>query len=236
MSFDTLLAQFERKEMQDAESEGLSIEEYRERRRAESEAAEEAQRAKDECAKRARRLGAMSRHLSTAGYSAVVNNTLNETTTLTFVKRWLRSDERPPMAILTGNTGCGKTVAAAWGLCRTHGGEYVHARDLAARYMPYSHDQARGVEPMSMEAMMLVIDDMGTERRSSGGKEASDDRFTEAFSTVLETRQWSSRPTIITTNLTPEAFIERYCRDPRDKSRLLSMAVFCKGGRDDLRK
>lgn len=240
MSFEAMLARYAQREQADAEAAGMTLEAYRAKLAAEEAercAQEERERVINDARKRrSYQLGVMARHMPDAAYRAVVEDTLQETATLTFVKAWLRAEPRPPIALLTGHTGCGKTIAAAWGLCRTSGGEYVHARDLGARYMPYSYDEARGITPLRMNASMLVLDDVGTERRSRDGDAVADDRFTEALAMILETRQSGEAPTIIITNHTPKTFIATYCKDPRDKSRFTAMAAVCEGGRRDLRQ
>lgn len=237
MSFETLLAEFQRQEVADAAALGLSVEAYRAKCVADDEALEEARRQKVVTDKRARQLAPMVRHMSDAGFSAVVENRLRPTAALSFVQKWLRSEKRPALCILTGGTGSGKTLAAGWGFARSADAEYVHARELGARYMPYSHDEARGVTPLRLRAPLLVLDDVGTERWTRDGKAPADDRFTEALSMLFETRQsGEDTPWIICTNKLQDEFIAAYCKDPRDMSRLMSMAAFCKTGAEDLRR
>lgn len=233
-SLESIIAKYQQEEQADAEARGMTMEQVRAEREAESRAREEEQARKDERAKKCRNLAAMRRHMPADAFESVVSGTLTKTPTLSFVKRFLRAEKHPPICVLTGGTGCGKTIAAAWAVCLCPGAEYVHARDLAARYIPYSHDEARGITPLDMDAPLLVLDDVGTERWSRDGKGPADDRFIEALSTIIETRQ--NRDTIIITNKTQEGFLAAYCVDPRDMSRMMGLAAFCKGGAEDLRR
>ena len=231
---ETLLAKFQQEAEADAAARGMTLDQVEAERAAESLAREREQAEKDARAKKVRNMAPMRRHMTDAAFEAVVTNTLTKTVALEFVKGWLRADKRPPICVLTGGTGSGKTLAAGWGVCRCHGAEYVHARDLAARYMPYSHDEARGITPLDLDAPLLVLDDVGTERWSRDGKTPADDRFMEAFSMVLEKRQ--SLDTIIITNKPQVDFLAAYCADPRDMSRMMGMAAFCRAGVKDLRR
>lgn len=231
---EAILAKYQQDAADDAAARGMTLEQVEAERAAESAAREQEQVRKDARAKKVRQLAPMRRHMTEAAFEAVVSNKLAQTAALAFVKRWLQADKRPPICVLTGGTGSGKTIAAAWGVCRSYGAEYVHARELGARYIPYSHDEARGIVPLDLGAPLLVLDDVGTERWSRDAKAPADDRFTEAFAMILETRQ--SLDTIIITNKTQADFLAAYCGDPRDMSRMMGMAAFCKAGAEDLRR
>lgn len=230
----SLIAKYQQEQEADAAARGMTLEQLDAERAAESTAREEEQARKDARTKKARLLEPMRRHMPSDAFDALVSNQLNKTAALSFVKKWLQADKRPPICVLTGGTGSGKTIAAGWGVCRCPGAEYVHARDLASRYIPYSHDEARGIAPLDLSAPLLVLDDVGTERWSRDGKCPADDRFSEAFAMILETRQ--SLDTIIITNKTQSDFLAAYCGDPRDMSRMMGMAAFCKAGAEDLRR
>jgi len=109
--------------------------------------------------------------------------------------------------------------------------EYVNARDLAVRYEPFSGDRERGIAPLNMRATLMVVDDIGTERRNADGRR--DSRFMPALADVIDSRQ--RRQTILTTNLTARRFVETYC-DERMSSRLREIAQIVGCGSQDLRR
>ena len=108
--------------------------------------------------------------------------------------------------VLAGDTGCGKSFAAAVAISQL-GGLWSHAPDLA-------HVAEEGeVRPeLAMRAAsLLVLDDVGIEHSPSG-------YAASRISDVLEDRDARSKPSLITTNLSPEEFRARY--GPRIASRV----------------
>jgi DNA replication protein DnaC len=124
------------------------------------------------------------------------------------------------MLVLSGNPGCGKTVAAAewihaylsdvskWGSGVDwnsgikfvgHMPVWVTAAKLA-RWERYYEDTMKTI----LTSPRLVIDDLGGEYLDKGGFYAS------LLDEIVNERQAGSRPTIMTTNLASAAFKERY--------------------------
>lgn len=130
-------------------------------------------------------------------------------TSLLAVKRWLRRDDLAPTLILVGQNGCGKSCAAAYACANFPGTEFwVSAEDLGRTYADYS-DDAKRARRRIRRAELLVIDDVCTELDQV--------RVCAALVEALEHRK--QRRTIITTNITPDGWKERF-PDPRLHSRL----------------
>lgn len=109
------------------------------------------------------------------------------------------------LLVLSSQAGCGKSTACAHALTK-QSGLWVHAPDLAKP--DFSEPDEYGVRRESLDdrmrnAGLLVLDDVGIEH-SPGGYAAA--RITD----VLEIREASRRPSIVTTNLTAEEFREKY--------------------------
>ena len=139
----------------------------------------------------------------------------------TIVSWWDAAEK--PVLILSGGTGTGKSVAAVEMLAR-HGGSFVHARDLARRHDPWKEDRADGVTKIDVESRgLLVLDDLGTER-------LEDPRFLAALEDLLDARQSVTRRTLITTNLSPAQFRERYKERFADRLNGIAKAVTLTGG------
>jgi len=127
-------------------------------------------------------------------------------------ERWL-APGKPPVLVLQGGAGCGKTVAAAMALAQFGGLQRPAAsvvRAFASRALDATAEQER-----MLATRLLVLDDLGTEH--------SRDRewMVLALRELLEARQGAR--TLITTNLAREQAIEAY-RDPRIESRLKVVA------------
>lgn len=107
------------------------------------------------------------------------------------------------MLVLAGGTGSGKSTAAAFALSK-RSGLWVHGPDLAKVEVRDPFDPFRPTLDERMRlAGLLVLDDIGIEH-SPGGYAAS--RITD----VLEWREASKRPSIVTTNLGAEVFARQY--------------------------
>lgn len=218
----------------EAEAAGLTVDAYEDRLREEERERQELDREAALRAQRAKRLEKIRPHLTDAGYRLLVaGQPPRMTPALRTVQRWCDAGpDAPAFLVLTGGTGCGKTFAAAMAMSRfSRSVEYVRASHLAARYEPFSGDRERDIEPLRMSAGLMVLDDIGTERRSADGRR--DPRFMPALSDVIDSRQQLG--TIITTNLSKQAFLETYA-DPRMASRLEQSGYFHGCGNDDLRR
>jgi DNA replication protein DnaC len=109
--------------------------------------------------------------------------------------------ERRNIAVLSGPTGCGKTVAATWWMLTRSPREnvgFLRAVDFAAGSR-YDRDERRHLERAG-----LVLDDLGCEYADSAGNVRTD------LESLLDMFHADRRPLIITTNLTAAAFAIRY--------------------------
>jgi hypothetical protein len=144
------------------------------------------------------------------------------------------------MLVLSGKTGCGKTAAACWWLFGPtrnakedkYGGyqsapgpkpSFVTSADIATASQ-FDESRQRGLR----EASMLVIDDMGIEYSDVKGY------FSSIIDTLVNDRYANSRPLIMTTNLSAEAFKLRYGERIADRIREDGRFVSC--ANDSLRR
>ena len=139
--------------------------------------------------------------------------TLRRTKPLDVMRRWLASNDVPPILVLSGGTGSGKSVAAAYAVAQLRGGLWYSAPQIArifAASFGDQYDEQRKVH----DAALLVVDDVGTETKIG-----------TALIEILESRKRSARimRTIISTNLNAQEFARRY-PDPRIASRMLPTA------------
>lgn len=102
--------------------------------------------------------------------------------------------------VLSGPTGCGKTVAACYALLmRERSGLFVYAGKLAQRSW-YEEGIWRELETKDL----LVIDDLGQEPLEKSGVTSA------KIDTLLTIRDAEKRRTVITTNLASDEFSTRY--------------------------
>lgn len=149
---------------------------------------------------------------------------LTRTKALRAVVRWYRASDPPPTLVLAGDTGTGKSTAAAWWLAQA-GGILERATAVATAW-DSSTVSAQDRREAVCGVRCLVLDDVGTEP----GRYR--EPMAEALREVVEARQ--SLRTIVTTNLTREQLSARY-PDGRLDSRLSRVAwVVCDG--EDLRR
>jgi len=179
----------------------------------------------DQRAKRRERLDALGIELEKNTHRQVISNTgLKNTTSLVAVQRWLTSQSNYPMAVLTGNRGCGKSVAAAYVVANwDRSAAWSSAPDLIRVFTGNFGDQLKRQDTLK-RARLLVLDDVGTEGDAV--------RMTATLIELLDERK--QRKTLITTNLSKEAFLERYA-DERLHSRLRELAGFVGDKGPDLR-
>lgn len=127
---------------------------------------------------------------------------------LSAVKHWLPR-ESPITLILVGQNGCGKSCAAAYACANFPGTtHWITAADLIRVYGDYGPDAERARRRLR-RCELLVIDDVATEMDPS--------KMCAALIEALDHRK--QRRTLITTNLGPEAWAQRF-QDPRLHSRL----------------
>jgi DNA replication protein DnaC len=135
------------------------------------------------------------------------------------VRAWLASDS-PTLVLASGITGNGKTDAAyALGWAVHEAGQWASAwtmADLNAALRPSGEHEPDAWHTVTT-CDLLIIDDLGTERRT--------DWTGEQLHRLFDTRGRERRRTVVTTNLTSAEVEERY--DSRVADRLLddSMAI-----------
>lgn len=165
--------------------------------------------------------------LDPSAHKAIVEGgaRLASTPSLEAVKRWLGASNAKPLLVISGGTGCGKSVSAAYAVAHSPtGGRWRTAaavcRVFGAQYGDLLSDQAvmRGTG-------LLVIDDIGTELHG--------DRMGAALVELLEYRR--TRRTLVTTNLDKRAFAARY-PDERLISRMRAYSSWVNDKGSDMRK
>lgn len=148
---------------------------------------------------------------------------VTETPAIAAVRAWLETPRSAPVLVLSGPTGCGKTVAMAYALAAT-GGLWVTCTQLTRRSVANFGDEAEDYE-RTLRARALLLDDVGTERMAP-------EPVASMLVEVLEKRQ--GLKTIVTTNLSAADFIGRYA-DKRLASRIARVEwVECSG--EDMRR
>jgi DNA replication protein DnaC len=114
--------------------------------------------------------------------------------------------------VLAGDVGLGKTAAASWwaleGIRDRHRPLFV----TAARLSRWERYDVAEMDRLLL-ASRLVIDDLGNEFSDTKGN------FLAVLDETISDRVANHRPTVITTNLTPEAFVGRYGERVRDRIR-----------------
>jgi DNA replication protein DnaC len=123
--------------------------------------------------------------------------------------------------LLTGLPGTGKTVAAAAAACEvrrvtrksvffTRWAEHVQiARDLVGRFSsdasdPLETQHALHAVNRVVNAFLVILDDVGQERITDTGF------GTELLESTLRRRYDEGKPTIVTSNLTSQQWVNRY--------------------------
>lgn len=141
---------------------------------------------------------------------SVIDRTLRETASITAARKAI--DDGLVMVVLSGPVGIGKSTAAAWWLGEMaydawgwRGArppvELLWVKAKALERWPKFDDAAmKRLE----EAGRLVIDDFGQEYIDAKGALSS---FIDG---IIDSRYENRRPTLITTNLDSEKFVERY--------------------------
>lgn len=121
---------------------------------------------------------------------------IRETQAISTMRSLLKG--RGCLVVLSGQAGCGKSLAAAWACAVTRGAAYIHATELQGI------DNAERYDKRLRWPGIVVIDDVGTEYNSE--KRFAAQRI-EAAIVEREAHEW---PTVITTNLLPGVFRDRY--------------------------
>lgn len=154
----------------------------------------------------------------------LLDRDLKPTRSLVTVQRWLPRRDVPPMLVLNGNRGCGKSGAAAWAIANwEQSAHWCSAADLIRVFSGNFGDALKRQDTLK-HARLLVLDDVGTEGDAV--------RMCSALVELLDERK--QRKTIVTTNLNKEAWLARY-PDERFHSRLKESAAFVGDKGVDLR-
>lgn len=131
------------------------------------------------------------------------------------VAKFTESDRS--ILLLCGDRGVGKSFAAASTL-DPGGGLCLRATQLA-RLSDYDKDAFAAIE----SARVLVIDDLGQEYSDKS------EFFISRFDDVISCRYDSGRTTILTANMSKEAFKERYGERVADRIREVGMVSTIRG-------
>ena len=132
----------------------------------------------------------------------------------------------PGTLVLSGSKGTGKTVAAGWAMqCNVEDDAAAKQKyerwptELGPRFLDVARfaRAPRWNDPVVMQCIedcwVLVIDDVGLEYLDGKGV------FLSLFDEILVHRHDNNLRTILTTNLAPTAFFERYGERVRDRIR-----------------
>jgi DNA replication protein DnaC len=178
---------------------------------------------KRERKERLKRAGA---RLGDSMVEACVADSLSPTEALKAVRGWYES-RSTPWLIVSGGTGCGKTVAAASLVAGITGAAWFRADDLVRAFAGFFGDAAERQEH-AKNAPLLVLDDVGGELDAA--------RMLPALLELLDARlSASEHPTIVTTNLRKAEFAERY-QNKRLYSRLREWTHWAELAEPDMRR
>ena len=157
---------------------------------------------------------------------ALLSQTYAETDAVKRAREWWEQRAKPWL-LLSGPTGCGKSLAAASIPADHVHGTFVRADEVVRLFSSMFGEQYEQQQSLR-QARLLVLDDLGCELDAA--------RMLPALLDLLDARQSARRhPTIVTTNLTPAAFRERYAND-RLNSRMAELVQWEGLTGDDLRR
>lgn len=150
---------------------------------------------------------------------------LAQTDALDALDAWTK-ERTKPWLVLSGPTGCGKSVAVAKVLW-DQGGKFVRADELVRLFASMFGDQYEQQQKLR-SSPQLVIDDVGGELDAA--------RMLPALLDLLDGRKSArNSPTIVTTNLSKKEFASRYAND-RLMSRMAESVHWAAVGGEDLRR
>jgi hypothetical protein len=167
----------------------------------------------------ARRLRLAGLEPSTAIFQRIVSGNMGPRETLHHAKGFLST--RPAAYVVSGGTGCGKTLSGWFLIAQVDGGVFLLAPELGR---PVSDAQRSGF----ITSPLLVLDDAGLEHL--GPTEYAVSQIDE----IVVAREMHGRPTYITTNLGPSAFQKRY--GERVWSRVMGSGGFVECAGEDMRR
>lgn len=155
----------------------------------------------------------------------VSRNGLRDTASRSAVRVWIDDAQARPWLVLSGGTGCGKSVAAAEYVAE-HGALWVRAELLVRVFQANFGDQFEQQE-LIRDCRDLVLDDIGSE--------AEPLKMCSVLIEILDARKSRRQRTIVTTNLGKRAFAERYANE-RLISRLAEQIAWHGDTATDLRR
>lgn len=170
-------------------------------------------------------------------YPAIATGRYDTTKAVDIVRRWWDRSAEGSVAVLLGDTGRGKTFAAAT-LVAEHGGAGVRSKALAALAGSKWSEHVAEFERLLKHPGLLVVDDVGAARDVDAEREMLfelvDERQGVSGRTVLTSNLPLRRPKDATREQVPWVIEERICE--RTLSRLHGVGAFfgCKG--EDLRR
>ena len=174
----------------------------------------EAQQARADREQRLRRAGIWDA-LRPQDRKAIITGALNTDVTEAghVVRRWrdTAKGQEFPVLVLQGPSGCGKSVAGAWYIANHPSGGIARGATVVASAWSSTTNRASEERDAMCGAAVLELDDIGTEFRHQI------EAVGAALRELIETRQ--GLRTIITTNLTQDAWAKRY-PDARLASRI----------------
>jgi len=126
-----------------------------------------------------------------------------ETAALVAVKAHVAAPRACVFLTLAGSRGQGKTFAAAWAVYSA-GGRFVDAHDLV-RLSSFDANEWRDLEHQPV----LALDELGAEYVNEA--------YRANLYALLNRRYADQRRTVLVTNLSPSAFLARYCPTADDR-------------------
>lgn len=132
----------------------------------------------------------------------IVDGTIEHRHASQVLMAWYTNPQRTAAIVLSGTTGCGKTVALAT-LAARWDALYLGADDVNRIFSANFGEQLAKQERVRDTNAVLVLDDVGTEIDES--------RMLPTLLEIINARASATfTPTVIATNLTKKAFAERY--------------------------
>lgn len=157
---------------------------------------------------------------------ALLASTYSETDAVKRANAWW-ADRDKPWLLLSGPTGCGKSMAAASIPADNCRATFMRADELVRVFSSMFGEQYEAQQKVR-DCNLLVLDDLGCELDAS--------RMLPALLDLLDARQSARKhPTIVTSNLTAAAFRDRYAND-RLNSRMAELVRWEGLTGEDLRR
>lgn len=181
----------------------------------------------------------LGRNIPLDAVERIVDQKVADTPAVQFMRAFIAGT--PGTIILSGGVGCGKTIAAGWGVAQRPHERYIGTHHdgvkgtWPAEYHPrfvdiaelmqlprYGADATAALTPLK-KCSILAIDDVGNE---------TDDRniVVAQLDGIIVSRHDNHLRTIITTNMPSELFAERYGLRVRSRVKGSASSEGCGGG------